>query len=142
MTHGPLTAAYTIDIDASALDIWNVLTKTRYIEQWDDVPETFQDEALALGAVLEWPGFARLTVTRFEPASYLKLAYHHPGWPAGVAGIDYQYQIDCQAAASRLAIRVGDWAKAPDGNGDDHHAASVEFVRTACLKIKAIVERG
>ena len=136
-----LIATGTIEIEATASRVWDVLVKCEHIREWDDVPETFNADSLSLGSVLEWNGSARLTVTRFELAQYVQMSYHNPKWEGEVDGIVYAFEVDSSNGPSVLSISVGDWAKAPDGKGEDYHQASVEFVQDALSKIKEIAER-
>lgn len=135
-----LVAEGRIHIGAPVSRVWEVLVRPEYIRQWDDVPEGFDGTSLAPGSVLEWPGSARLTVTGFHPHSHLRLAYESPKWGSKVDGIAYEYELQASSGGSLLIVRVGDWAKAPDGRAADYHDASVEFVRSALAKIKELAE--
>lgn len=136
----PLNAEATVQITASTGAVWDVLTRTDHIRQWDDVPDGFRSDTLVLGSVLEWDGQARLTVTEYRPHSLLRMAYHSPKWSSPVDGIDYLYIIRPSDGQTELTIRVGDWRLAPDGNGKNYFEASLDFVATAARKIKSIAE--
>jgi hypothetical protein len=70
----------------------------------------------------------------------LRLAYPNPAWNTQVDGIGYEYELQESADGSRLIARVGDWASAPDGRGQEYSHASIEFVRNAVVKIKELAE--
>jgi uncharacterized protein YndB with AHSA1/START domain len=137
-----LIAEDAIEINASPSKVWDILVIPRCIKEWDDVPDSFTSDSLSLGAVLEWEGQARLTVTEFAPQSRLYMAYHSPNWNAQVPGIGYEYILRSSDDSCGLTIRVGDWALAPDGKGRDYFEASLDFVVAATAKIKEMAERS
>lgn len=136
-----LIAEHSIRIQASPDAVWEVLTRTAHIREWDDVPEGFTADALFAGSVLEWTGYAVLTITGYDAPRSLRMAYHSPKWPQPVEGIEYAYTIRPTQGGCELTLQVGDWALAPDGNGQDYVDASVDFVTEAAAKIKDIAER-
>lgn len=136
-----LIAENTVQIQASPDAVWEVLTRTAHIKAWDDVPESFTADSLSEGAVLEWEGYAVLTVTQYNEPNCLRMSYHSPKWPRTVDGIEYAYMVEPSAGSCELTIRVGDWAFAPDGNGKNYFDASVDFVAEAAEKIKRIAEQ-
>jgi uncharacterized protein YndB with AHSA1/START domain len=135
-----LIAEDQVQISAPVSRVWDVIVRPEYIRQWDDVPESFTASSLGPGSVLEWPGSARLTVTRFHPHWRLRLAYHNPKWNSSVDGIAYDFELQRSSIGSLLIARVGDWAKAPDGRAQDYYDASIEFVQNALAKIKELAE--
>jgi uncharacterized protein YndB with AHSA1/START domain len=136
-----LIAEHSIRIQASPDAVWEVLTRTACIKEWDDVPGGFTADALSAGSVLEWDGYAVLTVTGYDAPRSLRMAYHSPKWSQPVDGIGYGYMIRPMESGCELTLRVGDWALAPDGNGKEYFDASVDFVVEAAAKIKDIAER-
>lgn len=135
------TTEASIEINAPVSKVWEVITRPDYIRQWDDVPDGFQEPSLVMASVLEWPGSARLTVSVCEPKARLRLDYQHPEWPMPVEGIAYDYELRAMAeGACNLIIRVGDWARAPDGRAQDYHQASIEFVQAALATIRDLAE--
>ncbi len=136
----PKTARNTVLINAPAELVWSVLTRAESIRQWDDVPETFTEESLSQGSVLEWEGAARLTVTAFEPERLLRLDYVSPKWNVESVGIAYEYSLAPSGEGVSLTLAVGDWDKAPDGKAGEYFEASEEFVSEAGAKIKALAE--
>lgn len=134
-------AQHTVEISAPPERVWDVLTLTHYIRQWDDVPAEFTGERLAPGVALTWPGHATLTYTVLEPPARLYARLHVAKWarpPEGPVG--YEYVITPTADGSRLDLRVGDFAHVEDGAA--LREASDEFVVTAAAAIKRLSEAG
>ncbi|MCG5251846.1 hypothetical protein P4U99_21440 [Brevibacillus agri] len=63
-----LLVSHEVVIHAAPEKVWEVLIHPHFIRQWDDVPEDFGQAPLTLGSVMEWPGYAKLTVAEFELA--------------------------------------------------------------------------
>lgn len=134
-----LYAQHTIEIAAPPQRVWDVLTLTRYIREWDDVPAEYTADRVAPGTELTWPGHATLTYTGFEPPARLYASLRVAKWarpPEGPVG--YEYVITPIPGGSRLEVRVGDFAHVPDGA--EFREASDEFVVTAAAAIKRLAE--
>jgi uncharacterized protein YndB with AHSA1/START domain len=132
-------AQHAIEIDASPERVWEVLTATRYIRQWDDVPAEYTDDRVALGVALTWAGHATLTYTVVEPPRRLYASLRVHAWaqpPKGPVG--YEYVVVPTARGARLELRVGDFAHVPDGA--QFREASDEFVLAAADAIKRLAE--
>lgn len=132
-------AEHTIDIAATPQRVWDVVTLTRYIRQWDDVPAEFRADRVSLSAELTWPGHATLTYTAWEPPTRLYANLRVHAWerpPAGPVG--YEYRVTATGHGSRLTLRVGDFANAADGA--QLQEASEEFVVAAAATIKRLAE--
>jgi uncharacterized protein YndB with AHSA1/START domain len=132
-------AHHTIEIAAPSQRVWDVLTLTRYIREWDDVPAEFTGERIAPGVVLAWPGHATLTYTVVEPPTRLFARLHVAKWarpPEGPVG--YEYVVTPIPGGARLDLRVGDFAYVPDGA--ELRKASDEFVVAAAAAIKRLAE--
>ncbi len=132
-------AQHSIEIAASPERVWDVLTLTRYIREWDDVPAEYTDDRIALGAELTWPGHATLTFTRVEPPVRLYAALRVHAWarpPRGPVG--YEYLVAPSGHGARLELRVGDFAHVPDGA--QFREVSEEFVLAAAATIKRLAE--
>lgn len=132
-------AQHSIDIAASPERVWDVLTLTRFIREWDDVPAEYAADRVAPGAVFTWPGHATLTFTRVEAPLRLYASLRVHAWaqpPQGPVG--YEYLVSPAGHGSRLELRVGDFAHVPDGA--QFREASEEFVVTAAATIKRLAE--
>lgn len=127
-----------IQIPASPMRVWQILTTPRYIRQWDDLPEGFGEEALTLGSTIDWEGHVRLTITVFEPAQRLRMAMYGAKWeqPPSAYDIAYTYTLMAQDDGTLLMLTVGDFA--PLANGQEYYDASVEFAGDAGQKIKQL----
>jgi uncharacterized protein YndB with AHSA1/START domain len=134
-----LTVAKSIEINAPASKVWDVLVVPQYIKEWDDVPEGFADDRLRTGSILEWPGHAKLTVTEIEPYKHLRMAFVAAKWQPPVPDdIAYTYDLAEAQGKTTLTITVGDFGQLPDGK--DYYDASIEFAQTASQKIKELSE--
>jgi uncharacterized protein YndB with AHSA1/START domain len=132
-------AEHTIDITASPERVWDVLTLTRFIREWDDVPAEYTADRIERGAAFTWTGHATVTYTVVEAplrlyGSLRAHAWVHP--PAGPVG--YEFVVTPTPTGCRLAITVGDFAHVPDGA--PFLEASEEFVVNAAAAIKRLAE--
>ncbi len=132
-------AQHSIDIAASPERVWDVLTLTRYIREWDDVPAGYTADRVVLGAELTWPGHATLTFTHVDAPKRLYASLRVHAWaqlPQGPVG--YEYLVSLSGSGTRLDLRVGDFAHVPDGA--QFREASEEFVVAAAATIKRLAE--
>ncbi len=132
-------ALHSVEIAASPERVWDVLTLTRYIREWDDVPAECTADRVAPGTEFTWPGHATLTFTRVESPHRLYAGLRVHAWaepPQGPVG--YEYIVSPSSHGSRLELRVGDFSYVPDGAR--FREASEEFVRAAAATIKSLAE--
>jgi len=132
-------AEHTVYIAATPQRVWDVLTLTRYIRQWDDVPAEFLAERVSLGSELTWTGHATLTFTAWDPPTRLYASLRVHKWeqpPSGPVG--YEYCVTAIDQSARLTLRVGDFSQVPDGA--QFQEASEEFVVAAAATIKRLAE--
>lgn len=131
-----------IEIKASSERVWEVLTKTEYYKQWDDLPEHFQSERLEMGSIIEWEGYSKMTVTEYVPKKRFKMALFLPKVSLDPAEYDvsYLFLIKEEKENTLLSFKIGDFSPLPDG--ESYYEASIEFVETAKNKIKALAEEG
>lgn len=138
-----LTARNEIIIDEAPAKVWEVLISPRYIRQWDDLPEGFGEEPLALGTVIDWTGYARMAVAEFEPEKKLRQSLYSPKWEhqSEAYDIGYTYLLTPLDGGRRtlLHIAIGDFAQLPDGQ--PYYEDSVRFGSEAAEKIKGLAER-
>ena len=136
-----------IIINAPVEKIWQVLTDTAYIKQWDDVPESFREDHLSPGSKLQWDlgdgHQSSITVTAFEPQEYLKTSLYVTRWPSPPSAYDiaYHYRIVKRGSDILLKITVGDF-EALGENAANYVEASEVFVKDGGDKIKALAEAG
>jgi hypothetical protein len=140
----PLVARTEVTIGASVEAVWEVLTTLPSIAEWDDLPDEWEGDRLALGKALVWHrvdgGFTRLTVVAFEPLRRLRLALYGSTWPlpASAYEVGYSYALETREGGTALVIEIGDFAVLP--HGEDFLAASREFGEAAARKIKELAE--
>ncbi|OJV19955.1 MAG: hypothetical protein BGO21_11200 [Dyadobacter sp. 50-39] len=129
-----------VTIEAPAAKVWEVLIAPKYIRQWDDLPNDFEDYYLELGRVIDWTGMTRLTVTGYEPNELLAFSLYVSKWgqPPSQFDINYTYRLASDEAGTLLTLEIGDFSVLPDGK--DYYASSVEFADTALEKIKSLSE--
>ncbi|ACT93601.1 hypothetical protein Dfer_2383 [Dyadobacter fermentans DSM 18053] len=135
-----LTVSKKISIDAPPAKVWEVLIAPKYIRQWDDLPNDFEDYYLELGRVIDWTGMTRLTVTGYEPNKLLELSLYVSKWeqPPSHYDISYRYRLAEQENGTMLETEIGDFSALPDGK--DYYASSEEFATAALAKIKNLSE--
>ncbi|WP_163100057.1 SRPBCC domain-containing protein [Peribacillus alkalitolerans] len=135
-----LTVKSGINIMAPASKVWEVLTKSEFIRQWDDIPEGFTADSLSLGSVLEWAGYSMLTVKSFEPNKLLYLSLYSLKWdlPPSSYDIGYTYNLSTESQFTLLTVEIGDFSQLPEG--EKYYQSSLEFVNIALKKIKGLSE--
>jgi uncharacterized protein YndB with AHSA1/START domain len=101
----PARGEDAIEINAPPSKILDILVIPRYIKEWDDVPEGFTDDQLRLGSVLEWPGHAKLTVTKFEPYKHLKLTLEVTKWEQPIPD-DIAYRYDLTEGRGKTTLTI------------------------------------
>lgn len=135
-----LTVSRKIMIEAPVAKVWEVLIAPKYIRQWDDLPQDFEDYYLENGKVIDWSGMTRLTVTGCEPNKLLVFSLYVSKWeqPPSQYDINYIYRLTEQEHGTVLELEIGDFSVLPDGR--DYYASSEEFANTALEKIKNLSE--
>lgn len=140
-----LTVKNQIEINSTVSKVWEVLTMPKFIRQWDELPEDFNDDlALSKGTEVMWhqPNgqFTKLTVTELVQNKFLKINLYGSKWdmPENAYDIAYNYNLADMGGQTKLEIEIGDFAVLP--NGGDYYSASVDFGQTAIKKIKEISE--
>jgi len=135
-----LTVSKEIFIEAPVAKVWEVLIAPKYIRQWDDLPQDFEDYYLEYGKVIDWSGMTRLTVTACEPNERLVFSLYVSKWPESPSHYDiaYRYELVETNNGTLLKFEVGDFSVLPDGR--DYYSSSEEFARIALEKIKNLSE--
>jgi uncharacterized protein YndB with AHSA1/START domain len=129
-----------IRIDAPVSKVWEVLVAPKYIRQWDDLPQDFDDYYLDTGRVISWPGFSKMTVKVCEPYEKLVLDLYSEKWeqPPAAYDIAYTYDLISNEGVTTLTLQIGDFGILPDG--ENYYQASEEFASIALEKIKSLAE--
>lgn len=140
-----LTVRKDIKINAPTSTVWDILTKPEYINQWDEVPEDFDEEQLSMGSDLVWEhgdadgNITKLTVTELHEESLLKEQwYSSTVVREDTSDINYIFMLSGTDTGTILSISIGDWGSLE--NGQDYYDASVEFAENASQKIKELAE--
>jgi hypothetical protein len=131
----------SVEINASASNVWKVLTQTKYHRQWNDIPENLNDEVLALGSVIEWEDFCKLTVTGYELNKLFILSafFLNINHKSDECDVSYLFKIKNIGNKTILDIRLGDFANIPGGS--DFYTESINFANKAKMKIKELAEK-
>ncbi|MCF0070760.1 SRPBCC domain-containing protein [Dyadobacter sp. CY261] len=135
-----LTVSKEIFIEAPVTKVWEVLIAPKYIRQWDDLPQDFEDYYLEYGKVIDWSGMTRLTVSGYEPNELLIFSFYVSKWEQSPSHYDiaYRYRLAEQQGGTLLQVEIGDFSVLPDGR--DYYASSEEFAKAALEKIKNLSE--
>lgn len=135
-----LTVSKKITIEAPVAKVWEVLIAPKYIRQWDDLPQDFEDYYLEHGKVIDWSGMTRLTVTGYDPNELLVFSLYVSKWeqPPSQYDISYRYRLTAEENKTLLELEIGDFSVLADGK--DYYASSEEFADLALEKIKSLSE--
>jgi uncharacterized protein YndB with AHSA1/START domain len=137
---GQLIAKDQITINSPVAKVWEVLVAPKYIRQWDDLPDGFDDYYLETGRSIEWAGLSKMTVTDSEPNKLLRLSLYVSKWelPPGSYDIAYTYKLTDLGSQTVLTVEIGDFSVLEDGH--KYFEASVAFAKEALPKIKNLAE--
>ncbi|MBY7142115.1 SRPBCC domain-containing protein [Virgibacillus sp. NKC19-3] len=133
-----------IIIHAPLSRVWEVLTLSKYVRKWDDLPVDFQEEALCMGSEMMWffpdGGYAKNTVIKVKHQKEMQIALYVSNWNVNPnpGEIMYSYEILTHGNGTRLRLRHGDFSLLT--NGKDFQKASAEFSHVAKRKIKQLAE--
>ncbi len=127
-------------IYANPKNVWEVLTNSIYILQWDDLPDSFLGDKLELGSVLDWDGYSRLTVTEYIEMQSLRLNMYLPKLNINPSeyDINYLYRLKEEGETTILTITIGDFYNLP--NADLLFSSTNEFADSSIKKIKELAE--
>lgn len=134
----------SVEIDVSPARIWEILVNPEYIEQWDELPEDFEGDALSLGDTIVWENddksYVRLSVLTCDAPKLLQLALYDSRWklPLTPGDVAYNYSISEGDGYCLLSLSIGDFSHLP--KGQDYYDASVEFADKALRIIKRLAE--
>lgn len=139
-----LIATDEIIIHAPLSKVWDILTKTKYIREWDDLPHDFPEETLRVGSEITWHfpdgSFSKNTVVKSEHEKVLQIALYVSNWEVKPkpGEIIYSYELLMHGDGTRLRLRHGDFSSLT--NGKDYQKVSAEFSAIAKRKIKQLAE--
>jgi uncharacterized protein YndB with AHSA1/START domain len=133
-----------IIIEAAPARIWEVLTKTKFVSQWDELPEDYPKGAMTEGSQVVWDlpnGEQSITkIIKAENSKELKIALYVSKWEIEPkeGEIAYLYQLEDRGSSTLLKIEIGDFSLIKDGQM--YYDASVEFASEAKKVIKDLAE--
>lgn len=131
----------SVEIDAPVGHVWEVLTKTKYYRQWDDLPEGFTADELTKGAVIDWEGHSILTVVECRENEQLILSMVMPKLDLAPSDYDvsYVFSLTEKNGKTQLSFEIGDYSPLP--NPKEYVKNTKEFVNAAKKKIKELAEQ-
>jgi uncharacterized protein YndB with AHSA1/START domain len=132
-------------IDTSPAKVWEVLTKPKYVSQWDELPENYPEEDMTEGSKVVWDlpngGQSITTIIKADERKELKIALYGSNWvikpPEG--DVAYLFQLENRGSQTLLKIEIGDFSLLNDGQM--YYDASVEFAEQAKKMIKNLAEK-
>lgn len=133
-----------IIIHAPLSKVWDVLTKSKYIREWDDLPDNFPEETLRVGSKIVWNfpdgSFSTNTVVKAEEEKEMQIALYISNWEVTQkpGEIIYSYEILMHGDDTRLRLRHGDFSSL--SNGGDYQKVSADFSAIAKKRIKQLAE--
>lgn len=131
-------------IDAPPETIWRVLTESKYVAQWDELPEGYPEGAMSMGSKVVWElpdgGQSITTIINAEPQKELKISLFVSKWEEKIkeGDIAYLFQLEERGRSTLLKIRIGDFSLIK--NGRNYYEASVEFAGNSKKVIKELAE--
>lgn len=134
----------SVVIKATPNKIWEVLTKPKYVSQWDELPEDYPTDDMTEGSEVVWElpngGKSITTIIKAIEFKELKIALNVTTWeikpPFGE--ISYHYQLEEIGDQTELKIVIGDFSLIKDGQM--YYDASVEFASKSKQTIKELAE--
>ncbi|WP_373894903.1 SRPBCC family protein [Virgibacillus natechei] len=133
-----------IIIHASLSKVWDILTQSKYVREWDDLPDDFPEKVLGVGSEIIWGfsdgSFSKNTVVKSEHEKALQIALYVSNWEVKPkpGEIIYSYELLMHGDGTRLRLRHGDFSSL--SNGENYQKVSAEFSAIAKKKIKHLAE--
>lgn len=128
-----LTVRKSILINASPVEVWNIIASVDAIRRWMLVtPEVDCDGPLQLGRILRWNGedgkpYLIATVVTLKPARKLELTLRDPSWTQP-NHVTYSLTLSETEKGTELHFLFGDLAIDPEGQQwFDAYSASREL---------------
>ncbi|MEB2493795.1 SRPBCC domain-containing protein [Peribacillus frigoritolerans] len=131
-------------IEANSQKVWEVLTKPKYVAEWDELPENYPNEDMTEGSKVIWElpngGQSITKIIRAVVKKELKIALHVSNWEVkpNEGDVAYNYQLKEKGDSTLLRIEIGDFSLIKDGKM--YYDASVEFASDSKQIIKKLSE--
>lgn len=132
-------------IEASPDYVWEVLTKPKYVAEWDELPDNYPSENMKLGSKVVWDhpkgGQTITTIIKAEEKKELIIALYSSSWEVkpNLGDVVYHYLLEDLGKRTLLKLEIGDFSLLK--NGQDYYDASVEFAANAKNVIKELAEK-
>ncbi|OIJ20818.1 hypothetical protein BKP45_08475 [Anaerobacillus alkalidiazotrophicus] len=134
-----------IIIEATPARVWEILTKPKYVAQWDDLPENYPNEDMKVGSKVVWdlPDGSQsiTTIIKADERERLKIALYCSFWEVkpNYGDLAYLYELEDKKGSTLLKISIGDFSLINDGQ--KFYCASVDFALEAKIAIKNLAEK-
>jgi len=144
MTKKQLIVKDEILIDATPSKVWEILTKPKYVAQWDELPEDYPDDDMTEGSrgVWELPdgGKSITTIIKAEVGKELIISLFVSKWEIqpNEGDVAYRYQLEEMGNQTLLKFEIGDFSLF--SNGKMYYDASMEFAQNSKHVIKQLAE--
>ncbi|TDL85882.1 SRPBCC domain-containing protein [Vibrio vulnificus] len=131
-------------IDANSQKVWEVLTKPKYVAEWDELPENYPNEDMTEGSQVIWDlpngGQSITKIMKAVVQKELKITLHVSNWEVkpNEGDVAYNYQLKEKGDSTLLRIEIGDFSLIKDGKM--YYDASVEFASNSKQIIKKLSE--
>lgn len=131
-------------IEATPAKVWEILTKPKYVSQWDELPENYPEEDMTVGSKVVWElpngGQSITTIIEAVRQKRLKISLYGSNWEVkpNEGDVAYVYQLEEGDSQTLLKIEIGDFSLIKDGQM--YYDASGEFAVNAKKVIKELAE--
>lgn len=131
-------------IEATPLRVWEILTKPKFVAQWDELPEDYPSEDMTKGSQVVWElpngGKSVTTIIKAEKMKELIISLFVSKWEVQPkeGEVAYRYQLEKRGDQTLLKIEIGDFSLI--SNGQMYYDASVEFAANSKQVIKQLAE--
>lgn len=136
----------SLEIRAPASRVWEVLTRARWIREWQEEPAYIADEELRLGSELLWRDAGggvsvRGEVVAVEPGRRVSIAQRDAAWDAVAPdAFSCTYTLMEDRGATMLTYTMGDFARIPGGAAAFEASDSLE--NAELQKIRTLAEQA
>jgi uncharacterized protein YndB with AHSA1/START domain len=131
-------------IEATPAKVWEILTKPKYVAQWDELPENYPEEDMTVGSKVVWElpngGQSITTIIQADERKRLKIALFGSNWEIkpNEGDVAYLFHLEEKEGITVLKIEIGDFSLIKDGKM--YYDASIEFASNAKKVIKDLAE--
>ncbi|HZH59487.1 MAG TPA: SRPBCC domain-containing protein [Metabacillus sp.] len=131
-------------IEATPSRVWEILTKPKFVAQWDELPEDYPSEDMTKGSQVIWElpngGKSITTIIKAEEMKELIISLFVSKWEIQLneGDVAYRYQLEKRGNQTLLKIEIGDFSLI--SNGQMYYDASVEFAANSKKVIKQLAE--